>query len=81
MTDKAHLHKKPVLFRMTRSNGVYKGTVTHVEPDGFWIESSDVIAELGQDAAWKGVIRDFAGDQLVLFVPSATLQFLIAVQQ
>jgi len=85
MIDKTRLTEKLVMFRMTRSNSVYSGTVKHVENDGVWIETPDLLVELAQDAAWKNIYQRFVGQiqqskQPAFFLPFAALQFLIAAQ-
>ena len=80
--DTKHLQDKPVLFRMTRSNAVYSGIVKQVESAGVWIETTDLLIELAQDAAWKKPYQQFVGKIQArapqFFVPFATLQFLVA---
>jgi len=84
MIDKAHLRDKQVMFRLTSSPAIYTGTVKYVEDDGFWMEAPDLVSEIAQDGAWKNTYLRVAGGQSrvpVLFVPTASRQFLIAAQE
>jgi hypothetical protein len=85
MIDKAHLTGTRVLFRITRSQNVYSGTVQSVENDGIWIEAPGLLTDLTQDPTWEGAYRWFAAGvqqlkQPLFFVPWATLEFLLGAQ-
>ena len=83
MTDKAHLRDKLVLFRLINTNVVYSGVVRYVEDDGFWIETRDLMSDLANDPAWQQTfVTAFGTNQKppVIFVPVASLLFLMAAQ-
>ncbi|MFZ3212072.1 MAG: hypothetical protein WA188_11220 [Terriglobales bacterium] len=81
MIDKAHLIDKHILFRLqAMPNAVYGGIVRGVEADGFWIESPALTGEMRRDAGWGHVVEQFK-EPSVLFVPTATLLFLIAAKE
>jgi hypothetical protein len=80
MVDKAHLQDKQILFRLVDSGGLYAGVVRKVENDGFWIEAPALIAEMRHDSAWRPLVEKFEGVP-VLFVPTASLMYLIAPKE
>lgn len=68
---------------MAHGNRLHAGKIVHADNDGFWIESQSVVSELGEDASWKRAYVPFVEkypDPLVLFVPNASLTFLLTVQ-
>jgi len=80
MIDKAHLVDKHILFQLHTMNAVYGGIVRGVEADGFWIEAPALTGEMRRDAAWGHVVEQFR-EPSVLFVPTASLKFLIAAKE
>jgi hypothetical protein len=80
MIDKAHLQDKQVLFRLVDPGGVYAGVVRKVENDGFWIETPALVGEMRHDSLWRPLVEKFAGEP-VLFVPTASLLYLIAAKE
>lgn len=80
MMDKAHLRDKTVAFRIINTNRVHVGKVTFVEPDGFWIEVSSLVADLEQDLAWRTAVAEVEAP-LVFFIPISSLMFLVATQK
>ena len=77
MIDKAHLMGKPVLFRLSDAKPLYFGHVKSVESDGFWIYAPDMLAQMAQDSAWSALFQRIEGTP-ILFVPTASIGFLIA---
>ena len=83
MLNRNDLQGKPVLFRMAHGNRLHSGTIVHVDNEGFWIESQSVVNELAEDASWKRAYIPFVEkypDPLVLFVPNASLTFLVTLK-
>lgn len=83
MLNRSELQDKPVLFRMAHGNRLHSGKIMQVDNDGFWIESKTVASELAEDASWKRAYLPFVEEHpepLVLFIPNASLFFLLAVR-
>ena len=80
MIDKAHLQDKQTLFCLADSGGIYAGVVRKVENDGFWIEAPALVAEMRRDSSCRPLVDKFDGVP-VLFVPTASLMYLIASKE
>lgn len=76
MVRKDKLQDKQVVFRLISMPRIYSGTVKIIEPDGFWIESPDMVAEMLEDDGWKKVVGGVQAP--ILFVPTSSLYYLIA---
>jgi len=78
MIDKAHLRDKDVAFRIHCVKKIVHGTVRNVEDDGFWIFAPELLAEL-RGEGWTTMVGQMQNP--ILFVPTTSLEFLIAVDQ
>jgi hypothetical protein len=78
MIDKAHLRDKDVAFRIRCVKKMVHGTVRNVEDDGFWIFAPELLAEL-RGEGWTTMVGQI--ESPVLFVPTASLEFLIAADE
>ncbi|PYX96168.1 MAG: hypothetical protein DMG71_06810 [Acidobacteria bacterium] len=78
MIDKQHLRDKDVAFRIRCVKKIVHGTVRNVENDGFWIVAPELLAEL-RGEGWTATVGQ--AENPVLFVPTASLEFLIASDQ
>jgi hypothetical protein len=78
--DKAHLRDKNVAFKL-KGSGVYFGVVKYVEDDGFWISAPDLILELQNDKAWGRPLAKMETQTPILFVPTTSLDYLIASEE
>jgi len=79
MIDKDHLRNKQVLFRLVGIPVIYAGVVKYVEDDGLWMEVPSLIGEMLRDAAWKSLAEKIEAP--ILFVPTASLVYLIAAKE
>jgi len=78
MIDKEHLRDKEVAFRIHSVKKIVHGTVRNVEHDGFWIVAPELLVEL-RGEGWTAMVGQ--AQNPVLFVPTASLEFLIASDQ
>ena len=78
MIDKEHLRDKEVAFRIRCVKKIVHGTVRNVENDGLWIVAPELLAEL-RGEGWTTMVGP--AQNPVLFVPTASLEFLIASDQ
>jgi hypothetical protein len=58
---------------------MFPGTVSKVEETGIWIDASNVVSTMMNDVAWGPMVSSVRNP--VIFVPFASLQFLIAAQE
>jgi hypothetical protein len=79
MIDKDHLRDKQVLFKLAGIPVIYAGVVRYVEGDGLWVEAPSLIGEMLRDAAWKSLAEKIQVP--ILFVPTASLVYLIAAKE
>jgi len=75
MMTKANLRDKQIMFRMV-AGAVYLGTVKHVETDGLWIDSPNLVGQIQEDQAWGPMIKKIS--KPLIFVPISALMFVIA---
>jgi hypothetical protein len=78
MIDKEHLLEKDVAFRIRGVKKIVHGTVRNIENDGFWIVTPELLVEL-RGEGWTTMVEQIQNP--VLFVPTASLEFLIASDQ
>jgi hypothetical protein len=79
MIDKDHLRDKQVLFKLVGIPVIYAGVVRCIEGDGLWIEAPSLINEMLRDAARKSLTEKIQAP--ILFVPTASLVYLIAAKE
>ena len=75
MINREQLVNKSVVFRLAETKHVYPGTVLAVEPDGFWIESPEMMNQLRGDMSWGFTVRELK--QPLVFIPNSALMYMM----
>ena len=75
MISREQLVNKNVVFRFAETKHVYPGIVVATEPNGFWLESVEMMNQLRGDMSWGYTVREL--EHPLMFIPNSALMFLM----